>query len=167
MPYIQKQERPLFITLLQELRQYPSWRHPEENATILAMIYEWVKMKSKENPLKKDGYVNFLCTIMMKNTHRTYHTPDEHKTKIWNAFDKEVARTVRIMFSMAFEQPMPSYVNYERLYGLLSLMEAEFERRGWSLERKDIKTFFVAEKKYWLKKIAEYEDGAINRNGDV
>jgi hypothetical protein len=167
MPYIQKQDRPFFISLLQELRQYPSWRSPEEHAEIMGMIKSWLQIKCKENLLKKDGYVNFMCTVMIKNTHRTYHTPDEHKTKIWNSFDKETARTVRSIFSMAFEQPMPSYVNYERLYGLLSLMEAEFERRGWSLERKDIKTFFVVEKKYWLKRIAEYEIKKITENGDV
>jgi hypothetical protein len=165
MPYITANDRPLLVALIRELKIYPSWEHPEGNATILAMIYEWLKFRAKDQPLKIDGYVNYLCTVLLKHTHRTYCM--KGGKQVWNSLDKEVARTIHLLLAMAFEQPMPSYSSYERLYGLISLMEAEFERRGWSLGRPDIKAFFITEIKRWRKTIAEYEDKKIKENGDV
>jgi hypothetical protein len=166
MPYIDRNQRPLYDALLREIRGYPAWRSPDENSVLMDMLFSWLKIRGKENPLKRDGDINFICTWMLKHTHRTYHTPDEHKTKIWNPLDKEVSSFVREVLTKMFEMPR-SYSSYERLYGLLSLMEAEFERRGWSLGRKDLKIFFITEKRYWRKRVAEYEDIKIQENGDV
>lgn len=167
MPYIDRNQRPLLRELLREIRNNPAWRNEEEYALLMDMLISWINLKGKEDKTKVDGYVNYVCTHMIKYTHRTYHTLDEHKTKIWNPFNKGVALFVREVLGRVFTHGCPAYARYERLYGLLSLMEVEFERRGWSLGRKDIKTFFTAEKKYWLKEIAHYEDCKIQENGDV
>jgi len=165
MPYVDKYQRPMLESLIRAYKQYPSWKEPESNAKILRMIDGWLQIITKDNPSKIDGYVNFMCTTILKHTHRTYHIRKEKQ--IYNSLDKEVAHFIRQMFWMIFEVPAPSYAKYERLYGLLSLMEVEFERRGWSLGRPDIKTFFVKEKHYWRKRIAEYEDLKLKENGDV
>lgn len=168
MPYIDKYQRPLLEELVRNARQYPSWKNPKEHAILMGMIYSWINMKGDENPLRIDGYVNFVCTFMLKHTHQTYHTLDEHKTKILNSVDKEAATFVRDLFSIMFESGLRrGYSSYERLYGLLCLMEYEFERRGWSTGRKDLKDFFHNEKLYWRKRIAEYEDEKMQQNGDV
>ncbi len=168
MPYIDKYQRDSLVDLLRMYRQYPSWKNPDENAEIMqSMIGTWLQIITKEKPFALDGYLNFMCTWMIKHTHRTYHTPDNHVTKIYNSFDKDVAFFVRDLFTMMFERHGESYYGYERLYGLLSLMEVEFERRGWSVGRPDIKSFFKAEKKYWSKKIGVYEDKKIQANGDL
>jgi len=151
------------------IRAYPDWRSPEDadkNAVLMGMLLDWLKASNKETPLKIDGDINFICTWMLKHTHRTYHTPDDHKTKIFYPLDKEVVLFVERMLEEMFERHR-SYSHYERVYGLLSLMEAEFERRGWSTERPDLKNFFKKEKKMWLKRIAEYEDLKIHNNGDI
>jgi hypothetical protein len=169
MPYIDKYQRDFYIEFLREIRSYPAWRSPEDlekHDVLLGMLFEWLKVKHKDNPLKIDGDVNFMCTWILKHTQRTYHTPDFHKTKIYNPLNKDAAEFVRDLLTAMFEHQQ-GYANYERLYGLVSLMEAEFERRGWSLGRPDLKNFFKAEKKYWLKRIAEYEDKKIEANGDV
>lgn len=165
MPYVDKYQRPMLVSFIRAYKQYPSWKEPELNAKILRMINDWLQIITKDNEAKVDGYVNFLCTTMLKYTHRTFHVKNE-KT-IYNSLDKEVVHFIREMLWMTFEIPTPSYVKYERLYGLLSLMEVEFERRGWSLGRPDIKVFFIKEKRYWRKRIAEYEDLKIRENGDV
>lgn len=146
-------------------KQYPSWKEPESNARILRMIDDWLQIITKDNEAKVDGYVNFMCTTILKHTHRTFHIRKEKQ--IYDSLDKEVARFIRQMLYMSFEIPALSYGKYERLYGLVSLMEAEFERRGWSLGRPDIKAFFVKEKRYWRKRIADYEDLKIVENSDI
>jgi hypothetical protein len=128
------------------------------------MLFEWLKVKHKDEPLKLDGDINFICTWMLKHTHQTCRLKDNKK--IPQPLDKEITQFVRDVLTAMFEQ-QKSYVRYERLYGLLSLMEAEFERRGWSLGRPDLKKFFHSEKLYWRKRIAEYEDEKIKQNGDV
>jgi hypothetical protein len=167
MPYIDKYQRDSLEELLRMYRQYPVWSHPEENAEVQGMITTWLKIITKEDPMKLDGYLNFMCTCMIKHTHRTYHTPDNHVTKIYNPFDKEVAYFVRSILTTEFVRYGEGYFRYERLYGLLSLMEVEFERRGWSVGRPDIKAFFRKEKKYWAKKIGAYEDTKIAANSDI
>lgn len=167
MPYIKKEDRPLLRELLVELRRNPTWRSPEgeeKNAVLMSMLLDWLKVKNKENPLKMDGDINFICTWMLKHTHQTCHLKDGKK--ILCPLDKEASSFVREVLTKMFEY-IRGYSNYERLYGLLSLMEAEFERRGWSLGRKDLKDFFHNEKLYWRKRIADYEDGTIDRNGDL
>jgi len=167
MPYVNKVQRPLFRELIFSLRQYPSWKTQEDaekNAFLMDTLVSWIKMMGSENPLKMDGYVNYVCTFMIKHTHRTYHLVGEND-KEYNPLDKETARIVREILTKVFS-PF-SYANYERLYGLLSLMDYEFERRGWSIGRPDIKQFFRKEKIFWKKTVAAYEDEKIKENGDV
>ena len=167
MPYIDKYQRDSLGELLRMYRQYPVWQNAEANAQIMqSMIGTWLEIITKEEPMRLDGYLNFMCTWMIKHTHRTYCLKGG-SVKTYNPFDKDIAYFVRSLFTMIFERHGESYYGYERLYGLLSLMEVEFERRGWSKDRPDIRAFFKAEKKYWCKKIAIYEDGAIKRNGDL
>lgn len=169
MPYIDKYQRDSLVELLRMYRQYPVWSHPAENAQIMqSMIGTWLEIITKEKPFALDGYLNFMCTWMIKHTHRTFCVKGgdfEHKS--YNPFDKDIAYFVRHLLTMIFEQHGESYYGYQRLYGLLSLMEVEFERRGWSKDRPDIRAFFKAEKKYWCKKIAAYEDKKILSNGDL
>jgi len=168
MPYIDKYQRNFYVEFLREIRAHPTWRSSEDldkHDVLLGMLFEWVRAKNKEMPLKMDGDVNFLCTWRLKYTQQTYCLKDGKK--IYNSLDKEAALFVRDLLTNIFEGSHQSYSSYERLYGLLSLMEAEFERRGWSTGRKDLKTFFTKEKLYWRKRIAEYEDKKIQANGDV
>lgn len=167
MPYINKYQRNSLVELLRMYRSFTYWRNPEENAQIMqSMIGTWLKIITKENPMSLDGYLNFMCTWMIKHTHRTYCLKGGDVKK-YNPFDKDIAFFVRDLFTMQFERNGEGYSKYERLYGLLSLMEIEFERRGWSVGRPDIKSFFKAEKKYWAKKIGAYEDKKIQANGDL
>lgn len=169
MPYIDKYQRDSLVELLRMYRQYPAWQNAEANAQIMqSMIGTWLQIITKEKPFALDGYLNFMCTWMIKHTHRTYCVKGgDFSHKSYNPFDKDIAYFVRDLFTMIFERHGESYYGYERLYGLLSLMEVEFERRGWSVGRPDIKVFFNKEKKYWLKKIAAYEDKKILSNGDL
>ena len=181
MPYIDKYERDSLEELLRMYKQYPFWSHPEENAQIMqSMIRTWLGIITKEKPLALDGYLNFMCTWMIKHTHRTYclkggsekeilttEQNSRNYIKKYNPFDKDVAFFVRDLLTDTFERHGESYYGYERLYGLLSLMEVEFERRGWNKDRPDIKAFFKAEKKYWSKKIGAYEDTKIAANSDI
>jgi hypothetical protein len=167
MPYIDKYQRDFYIEFLREIRQYPTWRSPEDlekHDVLFGFLTNWLVVKHKENPLKIDGDVNFICTLILKHTQRTYCLKGGNK--VYNSLDKEVAQFVRDFLTAMFERHR-GYVNYERLYGLLSLMEVEFERRGWDKDRPDIRVFFKAEKKYWCKMIAAYEDEKIKNNGDV
>jgi hypothetical protein len=168
MPYIDKYQRGLYVELLSEIRDHPIWRSEEDmtkHDVLLGMLFEWIRAKNKENPLKMDGDVNFLCTRRLKYTQQTFRLKDGKK--IYNSLNKDAAEFVRDLLTNIFEGSHQSYSSYERLYGLLSLMEAEFERRGWSTGRKDLKAFFIKEKAYWRKRIAEYEDKKIQENGDV
>lgn len=169
MPYIDKYQRDSLKELLRMYRQYPVWSHPNENAQIMqSMIGTWLDIITKEKPFALDGYLNYMCTWMIKHTHRTYCVKGgDFSKKSYNPFDKDIAYFVRHLFTMIFEQHGESYYGYERLYGLLSLMEVEFERRGWSVARPDIKIFFKKEKKYWAKKIVAYEDKKLLSNGDI
>jgi hypothetical protein len=169
MPYIDKYQRDSLEELLRMYRQYPYWKNPNENAQIMqSIIGTWLEIITKDKPFTLDGYLNFMCTWMIKHTHRTYCVKGgDFSHKKYNPFDKDIAYFVRHLFTMIFEQHGESYYGYERLYGLLSLMEAEFKRREWSKDRPDIQAFFRAEKRYWSKQIAIYEDKKITENTDI
>lgn len=169
MPYIDKYQRDSLEELLRMYKQYPVWKNPAENAQILdSMIGTWLQIITKEKPFALDGYLNYMCSWMIKHTHRTFCAKGgDFADRKYNPFDKDVVYFVRSLLTMIFESHGESYYGYNRLYGLLSLMEAEFERRGWSVGRPDIKVFFKKEKRYWLSKIAVYEDKKIQANGDL
>jgi len=165
MPYIKRIQRPLLKELLRAIRQYPEWRSPEENLYIREMINLWLKVLTKDNQAKLDGILNFIFTTMIKWTQRTYCL--RKGKRIYNSFDKHTAKFIREMILEHFERHRQGYDLYERVIGLLICMEYEFERRGWSLGRPDIKKWFKNEIKYWKHRLADYEDEKIKQNGDL
>jgi len=165
MPYIKRQQRPLLKELLRAVRQYPEWRSPEENLYIREMIDLWLKVLTKDNPEKLDGCLNFIFSTMIKKTQRTYCL--RKGKRFYNSLNKPIANFIRDLLFVHFERNRKSYALYERTIGLLTCMECEFERRGWSLERPDIKQWFKNEIKYWKHRLADYEDEKITQNGDI
>lgn len=160
-------KRSMLEELIQALREYPSWKDINIHLKIVDMVKTWLSILTTENPEKLDGYLNFMFTYWLKSTHQTFHMIGRKKKYTNSSSLKEAANFIREILYLLFERDGPSYFYYERIYGLLSCMELEFERRGWSLGRKDLKEWFKAEKRHWAKKMAVYEDEAIIRNGDI
>jgi len=165
MPYIKQEQRPLLKELVRANRQYPEWRSPEENLYIREMIDLWLKVLTKDNPAKLDGCLNFIFSTMLKRTQRTYCL--RKGKRFYNSLDKPTAKFIREIIFEHFERRRQGYDLYERVIGLLTCMEYEFERRGWSLGRPDIKQWFKNEIKYWKRRLAYYEDEKIKQNGDL
>jgi len=165
MPYIKREQRPLLKELIRAVRQYPEWKSPDEYLNIMEMFNLWLEVLTKDEPAKLDGCLNFIFSTILKWTHRTYSLRDGKR--FYNSLNKDITNFIRKMLFECFEKKYQSYDLYERCIGLLTCMEYEFERRGWSLGRPDIKQWFKSEIRYWKGKLADYEDQKIKENGDL
>ena len=111
------------------------------------VVHELCNSLLKEPINEQDGILNYLLTEGLRHNAST------------NIMDE-------IIFVFYASEPR-SYFKFERALGLLSAIQKEFKRRGWTLT--DTQKFFVEHEADYLydSEISLYEKLKIDTNGDL
>jgi len=140
MPYIIPELRGRYNNIIELARQC-------DFGVARALLLEDLKQL---HPTQVDGHLNYLFSKLLKDI--VGDPRDYYKT-----FIKTILEDV-------YCSP-PKYYKLQRLYGLLSCMQIEFNRRGWSDIAQAILGIIGYEMTFNI--LIPYENGKVRDNGDI
>jgi len=137
MPYIKKELRPIFDEAVELVKV-------NEIGRAVTMIM--LNLEDKD-AFTVDGCLNYFFTQTLRKV--------DHLDRC----EHTIILTLINQFLLK-----PRYLLLERILGLITAMQIEFERRNWRSEALCIleRVYNFAKKRY-----VDYEDEAIKRNGDL